>query len=34
MALDGLVAMYSGGEDPGMPSMVKRCLTDRADWPG
>lgn len=32
--LDGLVAMYSGGEDPGMPSMVKRCLTDRADWPG
>ena len=32
--LDGLVAMYSGGEDPGMPSRVKRCLTDRADWPG
>ncbi len=32
--LDGLVAMYSGGEDPGMPSKIKRCLTDRADWPG
>ncbi len=32
--LDGLVAMYSGGEDPGMPSMIKRCLTDRLEWPG
>lgn len=32
--LDGLVALYSGGMDPGMPSGVKMCLTDRADWPG
>jgi hypothetical protein len=32
--LDGLVALYSGGMDPGMPSGVKMCLTDRLDWRG
>ena len=32
--LDGLVALYSGGTDPGMPSGVKMCLADRLDWPG
>ena len=33
LVLDGLVAMYSGGQDPGEPQRVKRCLTDRAGWP-
>ena len=34
MVLDGLVAMHSGGRDPGEPQVMKTCLTDRTDWPG